>query len=323
MAVVQMSLNAIRVTVKPNCFSQLMYKPLVGSATSGQVAQQREPTQFLGTEYTRPSTGSRCLHSRQGKAPFGAYEPWSEDMACILQGSCMPGSTRYCRTNSMFGKPSLYDINQSSLSTQRSSFHTLRPFLPNTASSDVSRHFSLDGAKNSGRQTAHQLWSEDIACILQGTCLPGSTKYCRTNSMFGKLAMADVAQGSSGRSYSSSAAPDGQVSLTQRQRLKLAVRDYGSTVIIFHVCISLMSLGGFYLAVSSGLDVQSLLKMLHFGEDIISSKLAAGASTFVVAYGVHKVFAPVRIAITLTCTPFIVRYFRSVGFLKVKKPAKS
>lgn len=69
---------------------------------------------------------------------------------------------------------------------------------------------------------------------------------------------------------------------------------------------------------ASGLDVQAMLKMLHLGEDIVSSKLAAGASTFVIAYAVHKVFAPVRIAITLTCTPFIVRYLRSVGILKLK-----
>jgi hypothetical protein len=38
--------------------------------------------------------------------------------------------------------------------------------------------------------------------------------------------------------------------LTGAQKLKQAVRDYGSTVIVFHVGISLMSLGGFYLAFS-------------------------------------------------------------------------
>ena len=42
--------------------------------------------------------------------------------------------------------------------------------------------------------------------------------------------------------------PDGQ--LTQRQKLQRAVKEYGSTVIVFHVAISLASLGGFYLAVS-------------------------------------------------------------------------
>ena len=38
--------------------------------------------------------------------------------------------------------------------------------------------------------------------------------------------------------------------LSQREKLKRAVKEYGSTVIVFHVAISLVSLGGFYLAVS-------------------------------------------------------------------------
>ena len=45
--------------------------------------------------------------------------------------------------------------------------------------------------------------------------------------------------------------PDGSApELTRRQRLQLAVRDYGSTVMVFHITISLASLGAFYTAVS-------------------------------------------------------------------------
>lgn len=51
----------------------------------------------------------------------------------------------------------------------------------------------------------------------------------------------------------------------------------------------------------------------------VNTKRAAGAATFVVAYAVHKVFAPARIAVTLTATPFIVRYLRRIGFLKPPK----
>lgn len=51
----------------------------------------------------------------------------------------------------------------------------------------------------------------------------------------------------------------------------------------------------------------------------LNTKRAAGAATFVVAYAVHKVFAPARIATTLTATPFIVRYLRKIGFLKPPK----
>nr|KAG5687251.1 hypothetical protein BaRGS_016426 [Batillaria attramentaria] len=87
----------------------------------------------------------------------------------------------------------------------------------------------------------------------------------------------------------------GEEQLTQREKLKRAVKEYGSTVIVFHITISLASLGGFYLAVSSGIDMVSMLKTIGVGEAILQSKLATGTGTFVVAYAVHKVFAPVRI----------------------------
>ena len=59
-----------------------------------------------------------------------------------------------------------------------------------------------------------------------------------------------------------------------------------------------------------------MLSKLGVGESILKSRLAAGASTFVVAYAAHKVFAPVRIAMTLTCAPLLVRHLRKIGVLK-------
>merc|ERR1712141_53948 len=104
--------------------------------------------------------------------------------------------------------------------------------------------------------------------------------------------------------------------LSRKDQLKRAVSQYGSTVIVFHVGISLVSLGFFYLVVSSGIDVAPLVeKIPYVGDQFKASTVAAGASTFVIAYAVHKVFAPVRISITLTSVPFIVRYLRSKGVL--------
>lgn len=48
----------------------------------------------------------------------------------------------------------------------------------------------------------------------------------------------------------SAASSTESVPLSQKEKLKRAVRDYGATVIVFHVTISLMSLGTAYLAVS-------------------------------------------------------------------------
>lgn len=54
----------------------------------------------------------------------------------------------------------------------------------------------------------------------------------------------------------------------------------------------------------------ALMERFGWGDSALASKAGAGASTFVIAYAIHKVFAPVRISITLGATPFIVRMLR-------------
>ncbi|XP_065163126.1 protein FAM210B, mitochondrial-like isoform X1 [Atheta coriaria] len=106
---------------------------------------------------------------------------------------------------------------------------------------------------------------------------------------------------------------------TYKEKLKQAMSQYGSTVIIFHITISLISLGTCYLLVQSGLDMSALLEKLGLSEKSVN-KLASSSGTFAAAYLIHKVFAPVRLSITLTCTPFIVRYLRKAGFIKKALP---
>ncbi|XP_043663154.1 protein FAM210B, mitochondrial [Drosophila teissieri] len=105
--------------------------------------------------------------------------------------------------------------------------------------------------------------------------------------------------------------------LTKREQLKRAFKEYGATIVVFHVVISVISLGGFYALVSSGINLVPILEYLGVGSSAFAEKVATG-STFVVAFAVHKIFAPARISITLGTTPFIVRYLRSKGFLKPK-----
>jgi len=66
----------------------------------------------------------------------------------------------------------------------------------------------------------------------------------------------------------------------------------------------------------SGMDIVGLLGKVGFGQSILDSKVATGASTFVIAYAIHKLFVPARMATTLAATPLIVRYLRRIGFLK-------
>lgn len=69
----------------------------------------------------------------------------------------------------------------------------------------------------------------------------------------------------------------------------------------------------------SGVDITKVFALLGFQQENAPSKLATNTGTFVAAYAVHKLFAPVRISITLGATPFIVRYLRNIGFLKHPK----
>ncbi|XP_052456416.1 protein FAM210B, mitochondrial isoform X2 [Carassius gibelio] len=103
---------------------------------------------------------------------------------------------------------------------------------------------------------------------------------------------------------------------SKTQQLRKVFKEYGSVGVSFHIGISLISLGMFYLAVSSGLDVTALLCKLGFSESVVQSRLAAGTSTFVLAYAVHKLFAPLRISITLVCVPLIVRHLRRTGLFR-------
>ncbi|OCT62406.1 protein FAM210B, mitochondrial [Xenopus laevis] len=109
---------------------------------------------------------------------------------------------------------------------------------------------------------------------------------------------------------------DNEEKPNKMKQLKKVFKEYGAVAVSFHVAISLVSLGIFYVIVSSGVDITSLLSKVGFSEAVVQSKLAAGTSTFVLAYAIHKLFAPARISITLVSVPFIVRYLRKVGLFK-------
>lgn len=99
-----------------------------------------------------------------------------------------------------------------------------------------------------GRKTLSQVLKEQDDLIRSIT-----KKYYSTTS--GQVGMSGVT-----RSFSTGPTPpphpDPVPALTQKEKLKRAVKDYGATVIVFHVGISLISLGGFYLLVSRYLPLQ-------------------------------------------------------------------
>ncbi|XP_076654662.1 uncharacterized protein LOC143360029 [Halictus rubicundus] len=113
-------------------------------------------------------------------------------------------------------------------------------------------------------------------------------------------------------------AQEGKPEPSKREKLRLLARDYGKTVAVFHIGISLISLGACYTAVISGLDLTPLVKTIC-QENVALEKVLNTSSSFLLAYSVHKLFAPVRLALTLTATPIIVRKLRKLGIYKAPK----
>ncbi|RVE73080.1 hypothetical protein OJAV_G00045870 [Oryzias javanicus] len=105
------------------------------------------------------------------------------------------------------------------------------------------------------------------------------------------------------------------------QQLKKVFKEYGAVGVSFHIGISLMSLGMFYLLVSSGIDMAAILCKVGFSEAVVQSKMAAGTSTFVLAYAIHKLFAPVRISITLVSVP-LIHHLKSITSQLCEDPAQ-
>jgi hypothetical protein len=68
----------------------------------------------------------------------------------------------------------------------------------------------------------------------------------------------------------------------------------------------------------SGLDIPGFLMKMGASENFSTSVAAKGTSTFVIAYACHKILMPVRIFLTVTCTPLIVYRLQRFGLLKAK-----
>ena len=86
-----------------------------------------------------------------------------------------------------------------------------------------------------------------------------------------------------------------------------------ATDIIIYLCTFLLGLN-----FCSGLDVPRLLE----GVGLSVGNIGTGVGVFGVAYVCHKVFMPVRIFITITCVPLVVKALRARGWLKGPQQTK-
>jgi Protein of unknown function (DUF1279) len=84
--------------------------------------------------------------------------------------------------------------------------------------------------------------------------------------------------------------------------MKHMLKKYGPVAGVFHFTIWMSTLGGFYAAVKSGLDVSSFLSWLPFVEEEMLAKNAA-AGQFAVAYAATMLTGPLRALLTISATP--------------------
>lgn len=110
--------------------------------------------------------------------------------------------------------------------------------------------------------------------------------------------------------------------LSKKERLKIIIKDYGITITIFHIGISLISLGACYAAVVRGIDLKPVIQSIFKLENEQVEGILGNSSTFLVAYGIHKLLTPIRLSITLGTTPFLIKRLRKLGILKSSKEIK-
>ncbi|RLN90857.1 hypothetical protein BBJ28_00012186 [Nothophytophthora sp. Chile5] len=105
-----------------------------------------------------------------------------------------------------------------------------------------------------------------------------------------------------------------QLQLSWRQRAKTFALEYGRVGIATHMVLSLASFSVIYAGVSSGVDVTAMLDSVGFATSA-SDATTNSAGSFLIAYTIYKVLAPVRWPLTFAVTPVMLRALRRRGYM--------
>lgn len=110
--------------------------------------------------------------------------------------------------------------------------------------------------------------------------------------------------------------PDDDKSQSIFQRFKNMAKKYWYIVLPVHLVTSTVWFGSFYF-IASIFDVPSLLEKVGIPDSIID-KVRDGnswTSYLVIAYGLYKVFTPLRYMVTLGGTGITIRYLQKIGYV--------
>lgn len=113
-------------------------------------------------------------------------------------------------------------------------------------------------------------------------------------------------------------------SLSIFQRFKIMFKKYWYVALPVHLVTSSVWFGSFYFLASSGVDVPALLESLGFADWIIDKVRNGNSwkSYMLIAYGLYKIFTPLRYMVTLGGTGITIRYLRTLGYSINQKSLK-
>lgn len=128
-----------------------------------------------------------------------------------------------------------------------------------------------------------------------------------------------VTQEANGSTAGSSGDPEKKLSVFQR--FKQTYKEHGKVLIIVEVVTSIFWYGLFYFIVTCGVDVIALLEKMELSEKIIQPFRSSSLGDFVIAFLLYKLISPIRYAVTLGGTGYIIRWMRRRGKLPPVTPS--
>lgn len=87
----------------------------------------------------------------------------------------------------------------------------------------------------------------------------------------------------------------------EKSKFRKFYEEYGKLGIGVYLGISVISVSSFYSAIKLGFDMNILLEKFNLQDN----KLVSKAGPFALAYGIHKLFAPLRLVLAFLITPVI------------------
>lgn len=102
---------------------------------------------------------------------------------------------------------------------------------------------------------------------------------------------------------------------TWKKKLKDFMMEYGRVGFCTHIVLSVTIFTVIFMLISVGINVQSLLIKLGMHDEKEAVREASWFGTFIIAYAIYKLIAPLRWPLTVFLAPVILRALRRKGYM--------